>query len=193
VEIDRLITDIEMKQNIETGSIYILPIIETARGLLNASEIISANRVIGLAFGALDFSREMGVTLSKESSVVNLPRAMIPIIARASGAVAIDTPWFDVNDQEGLIMDTIKARDLGYHGKLLIHPNQIESVNNSFLPTEAEINFSSRVVDAFEEAEKTGVGAISLDGKMIDAANYRQAKDLINLTLKIADKENRQV
>jgi citrate lyase subunit beta/citryl-CoA lyase len=108
------------------------------------------------------------------------------LAARAFDKVAIDTPWFDLDDREGMESDTYAARNLGFQGKLLIHPSQIGIVNEVFSPTNDEIEYSLRVIKAFEEAEKLGMGAVSLGGKMIDAANYRQAKILLALAEEIS-------
>jgi len=110
------------------------------------------------------------------------------VAARAAEVQAIDTPWIDVADREGLVQDSERGRQLGFRGKLLIHPSQIEPVNKVFSPSEDEVGYARKVVEAFSEAEAKGLGAISLDGKMIDVANFRQAQDLIALAEAIAQK-----
>jgi citrate lyase subunit beta/citryl-CoA lyase len=92
-------------------------------------------------------------------------------------------------DREGLVHDSERGRQLGFRGKLLIHPSQIEPVNKVFSPSESEVDYARKVVEAFSEAEAKGVGAISLNGKMIDRPNFRQAQDLIALAEAIARKE----
>jgi citrate lyase subunit beta/citryl-CoA lyase len=92
---------------------------------------------------------------------------------------AIDTPWIDIADSEGLVEEARRARQLGFRGKLVIHPSQIEPVNRAFTPAEEDVVYARRVAEAFRAAESRGLGAISLDGKMIDVANARQAEDLI--------------
>jgi len=134
---------------------------------------------VAVAFGAVDFTREMGIHLSREGTELFYARSHIAVTARAAEVQAIDTPWIDVADREGLVRDSERGRQLGFRGKLLIHPNQIETVNQVFSPSEDEIEYARKVVKAFKEAEAEGVGAISLEGKMIDIANFRQAEELI--------------
>ena len=106
-------------------------------------------------------------------------RSRIALAASAAQVVAIDTPWIDIADREGLVHEARHARQLGFRGKLVIHPSQIAPVNEAFSPSEDEVANAQKVVEAFRAAEAEGLGAISLDGKMIDAANARQAADLI--------------
>lgn len=180
LELDQSLDRLELQRNLEKGSLRIIPLIETAKGLLNAPEIASAStRVIALAFGAVDYTREMGISLSPEGMELLYPRSRIAIVARAAEILAIDTPYTDVLNAEGLVQDTKMAQQLGFKGKLLIHPNQVERVNQVFSPTVEELEYAQRVVREFNQAKEKGIGAISLDGKMIDIANYRQAENLL--------------
>jgi len=100
-------------------------------------------------------------------------------MAHAEGTYAVDTPWIDVHDREGLVRHARSARQLGFHGKLLIHPSQVAPVNEVFSPSADALAQARTLVEAFEAARARGAGAISLDGKMVDEANYRQAADLL--------------
>lgn len=180
LEAERLITALEKERGLEPGSLALVPSLESALGVVNAYEIATASRrTVALAFGALDFTRDMGTSLSREGTEVFYARSRIAIVARAAGIQAIDTPWIDIADQEGLVQEAKTVRQLGFRGKLLIHPSQIEPVNRVFSPSEDELDYARKVVKAFKEAEAEGVGAISLEGKMIDIANFRQAQNLI--------------
>ena len=180
LEADKLITALEKERGMETGSLTLVPSLESARGVLNAYEIATASkRTVALAFGALDFTRDMGTSVSREGTELFYARSRIAVVARAAGLQAIDTPWIDIADQEGLIREAKAVRQLGFRGKLVIHPSQIEPVNRVFSPSEDEVEYARKVVEAFKEAEAKGVGAISLEGKMIDIANFRQAEELI--------------
>jgi citrate lyase subunit beta/citryl-CoA lyase len=180
LETEKLVAALEKERGLEPGGLVIVPILETARGVVNAYEIAMASRrVVAVAFGAVDFTREMGIHLSREGTELFYARCHIAVAARAAEVQPIDTPWIDVTDREGLVWDSERGRQLGFRGKLLIHPNQIETVNQVFSPSEDEVAYARKVVEAFSEAEAKGLGAISLDGKMIDAANFRQAQDLI--------------
>jgi len=180
LETEKLITALEKERELEPGGLVIVPILETARGVMNAYEIVTASRrVVAVAFGSVDFTRDMGINLSREGTELFYARSHIAVTARAADVQAIDTPWIDVADREGLVRDSERGRQLGFRGKLLIHPSQIEPVNRVFSPSEDEVEYARKVVEAFSEAEARGLGAISLDGKMIDVANFRQAQDLI--------------
>ena len=180
LEVVSLIDKLESERGIELDSLALMPQLETATGVLDAREIATASkRIIALNFGSLDFTRDMGTTPSLEGTEVFYARSYIAVVARAARVMAIDTPWIDIADREGLVEEAKMARQLGFQGKLLIHPSQIEPVHQVFSPSEDEVAYARRVVQAFREAEAQGVGAISLDGKMIDVANARQAEELI--------------
>lgn len=191
-ETEKLIAALEKERGLKPGRLVIVPTLESARGVVNAYEIAAASqRVVAIAFGAVDFTRDMGINLSKEGTELFYARSRIAIAARAAGIQAIDTPWTDIADEEGLVQEAKTARQLGFRGKLLIHPAQIEPVNKIFSPSEDEVEYARKVVEAFGEAEAKGLGAISLDGKMIDVANFRQAQDLIALAEAITQKGRR--
>jgi citrate lyase subunit beta/citryl-CoA lyase len=176
---DRL-TKLESERGIPEASVRVVPLLETAAGVLNAHAIATASpRVVAVAFGGVDFSRDMGVALTEEGRELSYARSHIAVAARAAAVLAIDTPCLAVRDREALAAEARSARGLGFTGKLLIHPSQVAAVNDLFAPTEEEIAAARRIVEAFDEARKHGQGAISLDGKMIDVANYRQARDLL--------------
>ena len=163
--------------------------IESALGLLHAYQLAAAPGVTALAFGALDYARDLGISLSSEGTELLYPRSHISVAARAAEVRAIDTPWFDIEDQEGLLRETQQARQLGFDGKLLIHPRQIEVVNSIFSPLESEIIAARKVIEAFEQAESQGMGAVSLEGKMIDVASYKLAKDIVDRARAITDRK----
>jgi citrate lyase subunit beta/citryl-CoA lyase len=189
LEVERLIEDLEAQRRLKPGGLRLIPTLESAKGVLNAHEIATASkRIIAVAFGALDFTRDMGTSVSREGTELFYARSRIAIVARAARVQAIDTPWIDIADREGLIEEAKAVRQLGFRGKLLIHPSQIEPVNRVFSPSEAEIEYAKKVVKAFKEAEAKGLGAISLEGKMIDIANFRQAEELIAWAEAIAQK-----
>ncbi|MFQ6053914.1 MAG: HpcH/HpaI aldolase/citrate lyase family protein [Candidatus Bathyarchaeia archaeon] len=189
-EVEGSIEGLERERDLPLGSVAIVPLLETARGVVNVDEIILASeRVISVCFGAMDFTRDMGTSLSRDGWEIFFARSKIALVANAYNVQAIDTPWFDLADEEGLVNDAGLARRLGYRGKLLIHPDQIEAVNEIFSPSAEEIGYAEKVVEAFREAEARGLGATALDGKMIDLATFRQAEDLLRYAEAIAEKE----
>jgi len=171
---------LESEHGVNAGTVRVVPLIETALGVENAGDIAGASeRVVAVAFGGVDFSRDMGVELTPQGAELAYPRARIAVAARASGVLAIDTPCLQVRDDDRLTADTRAARQLGFRGKLLIHPSQVDTVNELLSPSDNDVAYARKVVDAFEAARAKGLGAISLDGKMIDVANFQQAKDVL--------------
>lgn len=175
-----LIEEMEKTRGIQPGRIVLIPLLESAVGVLDARQIATASpRVAAIAFGAIDFARDLGLALSPNGTESSYARSYIALVARAAGVRAIDSVWVDIPNHEGLVEEARKARQLGFRGKLVIHPSQIEAVNQVFTPLDAELGDAERVVSAFEQAQEKGLAAISLDGKMIDTASYRQAKELL--------------
>jgi len=191
--VEKALAELEQERGMEAGAIKIMPLIETTRGLLNAAEIASASeRIVALGFGAVDFTRELGTSPSKEGVEILYARSHLAVVARAHGLQAIDSPWLDIMDMDGLKADAQMAKRLGFNGKMLIHPKQIELVNSVFTPSDEEVALARRIVEEFEEAKARGVGAISLDGMMVDEANYKQAKALLALVELIEEREHRR-
>lgn len=181
-EITQIISGLEKERGL--GQIAIMPSIETARGVVNAYLIAAANeRVNALVFGVFDFLHDMHMDYNENDATgYEYARAKIPVDARAAGVYAIDAIWQKVDDREGLVRDATMAKRLGYSGKSIIHPGQIEPVHGVFLPTKAEVEWARKVVAALGEAmEKgSGQGAVRLEGKMIDAVHYKQAKAILD-------------
>lgn len=194
LELSDMISEFEKERRLEEGSISIIPLIESSLGVLNAYEIASSSeRVIAIAFGAVDFTRELGTTPSKEGTEIFHARAHISIAARAANVQSIDTVWIDIMDMEGLVKDAMLARSLGFRGKLLIHPKQIEPANRIFTPSEEEISFARRVVEVFSKAQAEGKGATSIDGTMVDIATFRQAEELLSLVKEMRERESKRI
>jgi citrate lyase subunit beta/citryl-CoA lyase len=191
LSVDKMLAELEEEKGLRRNQVVIIPLLETAEGVLNAKEITRiSDRIIALSFGALDFTRDMGTTLSEEGIEILYARSRIALIANAHNVQAIDTPWFDFFDEEGLVREAQLAKQLGFRGKLLIHPDQIEPINHLFSPNGEEVRYAAKVVKAFKEAEAKGLGAVSLDGKMIDTATYKQAKALLKYSNDISEKES---
>jgi citrate lyase subunit beta/citryl-CoA lyase len=180
--LSQALSEKEREHGIPAGSTYIMPIIETAKGILHAEEICSADeRVVVVSFGAEDFTRDMGAKRTHDSLL--FARSMIVAAAKSAGIQASDTVYADIVDEAGLIVETKLARDLGFDGKGAINPRQIEPIHSVFSPSEEEIEEAMRVIAAAEEAERKGMGAVALGGKMID----RPVLERAHRTLKLAD------
>ena len=186
-ECHRLLATQESRLGMESGVIKIIPWIESAAGILRASDIARASpRVVALAFGAEDYTNDMGIQRTDEGEEVRLPRSMVPIVAQAAGIVALDTPYVKFRDPEGLQREAEAARRLGYKGKFAIHPAQLETINAVFSPREEDLEYARRVVEAWEQAEAQGRGALALDGNMVDVPVVKRAYNILKLAKQMA-------
>ncbi len=191
--VDEMLTGLERSTGLEVGSVGILPWLETASAIVNAYEIcVSSDRVRWVAFGAEDYSADMGISRSVdvgggdtetaeeygEASLLYV-RSAVAVAARAAGVEALDTPYVKFRDEEGLRREAGLARRLGYRGKFAIHPAQIGVIDSVFSPTEQEIQRARRVLDAARAAEIEGRGSLSLDGEMVDAPVVARAKNVL--------------
>ncbi len=185
VELCGLITELEQKRGIEKNRIKLMPSIETAKGVVNAYSIAKADlRVNALIFGLYDFLYDMHLDhADNDGTGYSYARWKIPVDARAAGVVAIDAIWQKVDDIPGLRNDAASAKRLGYVGKSIIHPNHIEPVHEIFKPSKIEIGWATKVVNALGQSMRNGKGGgvVKLEGKMIDAAHYKQAKAILDI------------
>ncbi len=172
----------EQQLGLPAGHTRILPIIETVRGVLNVPEIAGCNeRLIGLSFGAEDFATDLGVERSREGTEGRYPLTQIALYARLTDVTAVDSVFSDVNDDEGLEENAKLAKQLGFRGKFVIHPRQIEMVNRIFTPSEQEIEYARQVVAAYDEAEARGEASVAVNGKMVDIPIAERARSLLSL------------
>ena len=170
------------------GSIKVWAMIETARGVLHAEQLAAASRdastrLAGFVFGPNDIARETRIRMQPGRA------AMIPIIThcilatRAQGLEILDGPYSDLGNVDGFGQECTQARDLGFDGKTLIHPGQIEACNAIFTPPAEEVAHARRIIAAFEQPENAARGAIRLDGQMVERLHAEMAKH----TIAIAD------
>lgn len=178
---DFLVSKFEKKNGLERGAISIVPLIETAEGVDQAFDIASgSDRVCRLALGAEDLILDLNIDPSEGESELLYVRSQLVIASRAAKIKApIDSVYTDFRDETGLSLATRNGKKHGFGGKLLIHPAQIEPVNNIFMPTVTEMNEAKMIVQAYEKAIREGEGATQVDGKMIDAPVYERAKKLV--------------
>ena len=181
-EFNKMASSAEKSAGLEVGHLKFIPWIENARAIMGALELATASpRIVAIAFGAEDYTDDMGVRRSDTGEEVYFAKATVAVAARAAGVMALDGPFAGFRDPEGLRADAETALTLGYKGKFAIHPAQLEQINETFTPGSEEVGYARRVVQAWAEAEASGKGSTSLDGKMIDVPVVKRAKALLVL------------
>lgn len=181
-EISGVLSALERKVALEEGKVKIVPLIETAKAVVNAYRICTASpRIVAVAFGAEDFTADMGIPRTLDDSEVAYAKQVITVAARAADILVVDTPFFAFRDHDGLQRDVQAARRIGFTGKLAIHPSQIDIINQAFSPSEEEVAHARRVVAAYDEAQRTGSGATSLDDRLIDEPVVKRARSILEM------------
>lgn len=177
-----LLDKIESEEGFANGSIKIHALVETTYGVEMVYDTIKASsRCISVLLGGEDLAADLAVKRTYNSEELFYARTRIVNACKALKVDALDTPFTDTNDYQGLIMDTEKAKMLGFSGKLAINPRQIDTIHDVFAPTKKEIRDAKRVMEAKEEAEKSGLGVFSLDGKMVDLPIINRAIHTLNI------------
>ena len=181
VRLAGVLSRLEGERGVPEGSTRIQLLIETARGLMHCYDAAQASpRVEALVFGALDFARDMGVRPEPGAAVVTYPRAHVAVAARASRRAAIDSVFPGYQDSEGFERNTIESRELGYEGRIVIHPSQLAPAHRLYAPSSEEVAWARKVVDVFERvAVPQGLGAVPLDGTMVDIPVYEAAQRVV--------------
>ncbi len=178
--VDDYISTLEEKLGYEKNTVKLLPLIETAMGVENAYAIASArSRVTALFLGAEDLTADLRCKRTQAGIEIDYARHRLVNAARAAGVDVYDTPFTDVNDDEGIRKDAEYAKGLGFTGKASISPRHIDAISEVFSPSKADIRYAYEVMDAIALAKEQGKGAIALRGKMIDAPIVTRAKQTI--------------
>ena len=185
-KITEIIETLEKKRNVQK-IIRLIPSIESSQGVVNSYPIAKYNsRICSLLFGVFDYLYDMKLDYENEGLEYSYARAKIPVDARAAGIPALDSIWQKVDDLDGLQRDAKTAKKLGYAGKSIIHPKHIEPVHNVFVPSQNEIEWAKKVISTLNEIQQHGDkrGAFKVDGKMIDAVHFKQAKLILDFITK---------
>ena len=178
--VDAYMTEVEERLGMEKNTVGLMPLIETALGVENAFAIASAaDRVQALFLGAEDLTADLQCRRTKEGREIEYARTRLVVAARAAGVDVYDTPFTDVNDDEGIVTDARLAKALGFTGKASISPRHVEVINQTFSPTLKEIDYAYEVMEAIALAKQQGKGAIALHGKMVDAPIVARAERTI--------------
>ncbi len=166
------------------GRTKIMAAIESALGIVNAYDIaIASKRMMGIALGAEDYCANLKTQRTPGGAELLLARETIVVAARAAGIDALDTVYSNVNDMETFRKEVELIKTLGFDGKSIINPRQIEVVNEVFAPTEKDITKARAIIAAIKEAEEKGSGVISLNGKMVDRPVVIRAERTIELAI----------
>ena len=178
----RILAGLETAAGLPAESIKIIPWIESAKAVWGAREIGRASaRVVAIAFGAEDFTNDMGIERTDTGEEVDVPRALVPVAARAADVASLDSPFVRFQDPDALRADAARARQMGYTGKFAIHPAQLDTINETFSPSAEEVAYARRVMEAWEQAEAGGRGSLALDGRMVDVPVVKRAQNLLAL------------
>jgi citrate lyase subunit beta/citryl-CoA lyase len=183
--IEWLVAQLERERGLTVGHIDLMPIIETGKGLAAVREIAAAgSRVRRLSFGAADYTRDMGMRWTMEENELMPARSEIVLASRVAGLEPpIDTVFVHIGKHANALRRTTQlARDLGFQGKLCIHPEQVAPINEIFTPSEAEIAHATKIVEAFKAAEASGSASIQVEGHFVDYPVVEQARRVLAIT-----------
>ena len=185
--LDWKLEELERRRSLKVGSVAIQLLIETAKGVMNAyPSAIASKRVNSLIFGAVDYTKDMRVKLTDEGEEQKYARAHAAVAARAAGCIAIDCPFVNFKDMEAFEKSTRYGRQLGYEGRMLIHPGQIEPSHKIYTPDAEDVEWAKGVVKVFEEEGiAKGSAAVSYKGKMVDTPVYENARTILAIVAEI--------
>jgi citrate lyase subunit beta/citryl-CoA lyase len=176
-ELDVLLREQELHSSVRPGTIALFPMIESARGVLRCEEIaLASTRIAGLALGGEDYAADLGIVRTPEGRELDHARRVIVHVGAAYRLRALDAIYTNLRDEPGLTSDARYARSIGFSGKYVIHPDQIEPVNRVFSPTQEEVESARRIVSAYEAAEAQGLGTLEVDGQMVDIPVVKRAR-----------------
>lgn len=180
-EIANFASKLEERKNRKSQKSFFIPIIESSKGVTNLVKVASASeRIHTLAFGLADFVNDIGFLSSPDEGAINMLKFKLTIVARATGLMPPhDSPYFNLQDEEGLKEEVLKTKALGYGGKHAIHPSQVKIIKDVFKVDEDQLKYAKKVVKEFEKANAAGVASIKVDGKMVDYPIYYHAKMLL--------------
>ncbi|GAB3057478.1 HpcH/HpaI aldolase/citrate lyase family protein [Salinicoccus sesuvii] len=179
---DFLLRNYEKANNLAIGSISIVPLIETGKGIMNVVDIAkSTKRVEALAFGAEDYMLDVSIPKDEGNALLYARSILVTASSAADIAPPIDSVYTDFNDPEGLKTASLRSRGFGFQGRLVIHPKQLETINEIFAPTDYEIEEARKIVEAYETSFNDGDGALQVNGKMIDAPIAERAKKILKM------------
>ena len=186
-QVDHYLSLLERVRDLAPGSVRIIAWIESAQGVAEVESICRASpRLVGASIGAEDYATSLGVMRTRQGEEIEFARARVANAALANGLIPIDCPEPDYQDLEHFERDIRHARTLGYRGKYCIHPAQVELANQVFSPDRAQLDWAERVARAYADAERAGLGAVGVDGAMVDRPIYQRALDLLHWSAELS-------
>jgi citrate lyase subunit beta/citryl-CoA lyase len=188
--LEALLRDAEEAAGLEAGKLRLILVIESAAGLLKTVDTVKASkRTLAVQLGAEDYATDLGIERTLDGSELAYPRCVIAVAARAAKVFALDTVYPAIEDEAGLVREARAARALGFRGKFAIHPNQIEPINRVFTPPPEQVENARKIIAAYDGVVEKGLGAVQVDGQMVDAPVAQRARDLVALADEIAVQE----
>jgi len=181
-QVNEKISQLKIQYNV-TDSIWLMPIVESALGVLKALEIAQSENVVAIAIGLEDYTADLGTRRTQEGTESFFARSMVVNACKAAGIQAIDSVFSDIADMEALKDNVIRSKALGFDGMGCIHPRQIRVIHENYAPDAPEIEKAKKIVNAFIEATAKGLGVVSLGTKMIDPPVVKRAQKLIDLAI----------
>jgi len=179
-----ILDDLERTVGLPQGTVRIIAAIESGLGLLNAYRTASASpRVVGLMFGGEDYALDLGLPALREGEAAELLFARSSIVNACAAArkLSFDGVWPDIKDLDGLRVDALQSRRLGFSGKSMIHPGHTEIINELFSPSAADVDYAARVMRAFDEAQARGDGAVAFGGQLLDLPIVERARRTLEM------------
>ncbi len=177
VAVDDYITQLEKEYGYEVGGVKIVLTIETALGIINSYQLAkSSKRIVAIGLGAEDFAADLETNRTADGREILFARSQLLLSARAAKVQAIDNVYADVTNEAGFMADTLLGKELGFSGKSVIHPNQVEIVHRIYTPTLNEVSKAQKIIGAYQEALAKKSGVIALNGKMIDGPIVARAE-----------------
>lgn len=177
---DQMITALESAAGVEPGLIKLIPWIENAKAVMAPYLMATASpRIIGVAFGAEDYTDDMDLQRTDTGEEVYFARSMVAVAAHAARVAALDSPFVRFREPDALRQDLRVIKQMGFTGKFAIHPAQLEIINQEFSPSPEEVAYAQRVIDAWKQAEAEGRGSLDLDGRMVDVPVFKRAQSLL--------------
>lgn len=183
-QVNARIKEIAAAHNME-NRIHLMPILESAKGIMNALEIASAENVVALAIGLEDYTADLGVQRTDSAKESFFARCQLVNAATAAGIQSIDSVFSDVSDMEALAANVRESKSLGFDGMGCIHPRQVPVIHENYAPDDAEIEKAKKIVNAFHIATEKGLGVVSLGSKMIDPPVVKRAQTTIDMAIDV--------